>query len=67
MPNIFKGIYHQSVGIAGLHYVALALGITAGSVVNSLLMDKVYLYFRIRHGGEGKPEFRLRKYCCCII
>ncbi|KAH8077745.1 MFS polyamine transporter [Cristinia sonorae] len=59
MPGIFKGVYGESIGISGLHYIALGLGITIGSIVNSLLMDKVYLLFRKRNGGESRPEFRL--------
>ncbi|TCD61154.1 hypothetical protein EIP91_008834 [Steccherinum ochraceum] len=59
MPGIFKGIYGQSVGIAGLHYIALALGIVVGSLANAMLLNKVYNYCRKRNGGQSKPEFRL--------
>lgn len=60
MPGIFKGVYGQSLGISGLHYIALALGITIGVLINSMFMDKIYMYFRRKNGGESKPEFRLR-------
>lgn len=62
MPGIFKGIYGQSVGIAGLHYIALALGIVVGSLANAMLLNRVYNYCRKRNGGQSKPEFRLRAY-----
>jgi len=31
IPLIFDEVYHQSVGIAGLHYIALGIGLTLGA------------------------------------
>ncbi|KAI9572551.1 MFS general substrate transporter [Boletus coccyginus] len=59
MPSIFEGVYQESVGIAGLHYIALGIGITGASQVNARTMDKVYVYLKNKNGGVGKPEFRL--------
>ncbi|KAG1724530.1 MFS polyamine transporter [Suillus lakei] len=58
IPSIFQGVYQQSVGIAGLHYIALGIGMTGASQLNAKAMDKVYVHFRSKH-GVGKPEFRL--------
>jgi len=62
MPSIFQGVYQESVGIAGLHYIALGIGITGASQVNARTMDKVYVYLKNKNGGVEKPEFRLRSY-----
>ncbi|KAG2060985.1 MFS general substrate transporter [Suillus hirtellus] len=56
MPSIFQGTYHQSVGISGLHYTALGLGLSAASQLNARMMDKVYIYLKGRNGGVAKPE-----------
>jgi hypothetical protein len=62
MPAIFQDVYHQRVGIAGLHYLALGLGLTVGSQFSAIFMDRIYLWLKSRNGGVGKPEFRLREY-----
>ncbi|KAF7791140.1 hypothetical protein EIP86_002151 [Pleurotus ostreatoroseus] len=42
MPGIFEGVYRESIGIAGLHYIALGLGLTIAAQINARLMDKIY-------------------------
>ncbi|ESK90262.1 mfs multidrug [Moniliophthora roreri MCA 2997] len=59
MPTIFQGIYSQSIGIAGLNYIALGLGLTSASFLNSRIMDKIYLYCKKRNNDIGEPEFRV--------
>ncbi|ETW85069.1 major facilitator superfamily [Heterobasidion irregulare TC 32-1] len=59
MPSIFQGIYGESVGIAGLNYIALGLGLSGASQINARTMDKVYVMLKKRNGGVGRPEFRL--------
>lgn len=63
MPDIFQGIYGQSSGISGLHYIALGLGISGASQLNTRLVDRMYVYLtRTRSlDGQGRPEFRLRE------
>ncbi|KAH0838843.1 MFS polyamine transporter [Lanmaoa asiatica] len=60
IPSIFEGVYQQSVGISGLHYIALGFGLTGASQLNARTLDKVYVYLKNKRGGVGKPEFRLR-------
>uniref|UniRef100_A0A0W0G651 Putative MFS polyamine transporter n=1 Tax=Moniliophthora roreri TaxID=221103 RepID=A0A0W0G651_MONRR len=59
MPTIFQGIYSQSIGIAGLNYIALGLGLTSASFLNSRVMDRIYLYCKKRNNDIGEPEFRV--------
>uniref|UniRef100_A0A0W0G5L8 Putative MFS polyamine transporter n=1 Tax=Moniliophthora roreri TaxID=221103 RepID=A0A0W0G5L8_MONRR len=54
-----SGIYSQSIGIAGLNYIALGLGLTSASFLNSRIMDKIYLYCKKRNNDIGEPEFRV--------
>lgn len=61
IPSIFEGVYKQRVGIAGLHYIALGVGLTGASQVNARVMDKIYVYFTKKNGGQGRPEYRLRE------
>lgn len=61
MPSIFEGVYKQRPGIAGLHYLALGIGLSGASQINARTLDKVYIYYKNRNGGVGRPEYRLRK------
>jgi hypothetical protein len=58
IPTIFKNVYHQSVGISGLHYISFGVGVTLAAQIGARLMDKSYIYLRDKNGGVGKPEFR---------
>ncbi|KDQ23017.1 hypothetical protein PLEOSDRAFT_1094703 [Pleurotus ostreatus PC15] len=59
MPLIFEGTYHQRPGIAGLHYIAIGVGLTGASQFNARAMDRVYAYLKKRNGDSGRPEYRL--------
>lgn len=59
MPTIFGVIYQEKPGIAGLHYLALGVGLTGASQLNARTLDKVYVHFKNKNGGVGRPEFRL--------
>lgn len=61
MPTIFQDVYHDRVGIAGLHYIAFGVGLTGGSQINARFLDRMYLHLKSRNGGVGRPEFRLRE------
>jgi len=59
---MFQDVYHDRIGIAGFHYLALGVGLAVPSQFNAKLMDKVYAMLKARNGGVGRPEFRLREY-----
>ncbi|KAH8096902.1 MFS polyamine transporter [Cristinia sonorae] len=59
IPGIFEGVYQQSTGIAGLHYLAFGIGLTGASQLNARLMDRAYIYYTKKNGGQGRPEYRL--------
>ena len=62
VPGIFQGVYGQSVGIAGLNYLALGIGFTGVGQIGARLMDPIYKRLKERNGGPGKPEYRLRAF-----
>jgi hypothetical protein len=62
IPTTFQDVYHDRVGIAGLHYLALGFGLSVPLQINAMLMDKIYTLLKARNGGVGRPEFRLREY-----
>ncbi|KAF8623256.1 hypothetical protein AX17_007502 [Amanita inopinata Kibby_2008] len=59
MPAIFHNVYHESPGIAGIHYIALGIGLTIAAQVNARLLDRLYIHFKNKNGGKGEPEYRL--------
>ncbi|KAI0636206.1 MFS polyamine transporter [Trametes polyzona] len=59
IPSIFEGVYRERVGIAGLNYFALGVGLTGASQINARMLDRIYKYFQDKNGGAGKPEYRL--------
>lgn len=60
IPAIFARIYHQDVGISGLNYIALGIGLTGASQINARYMDRIYIWLRENRGnGVDEPEFRL--------
>ena len=61
IPGIFEGVYGERVGIAGLNYIALGVGLTGASQINARVMDRIYIYLTNKNGGKGQPEYRLRE------
>ncbi|EIW85967.1 MFS polyamine transporter [Coniophora puteana RWD-64-598 SS2] len=59
MPDIFGTLYNESPGIAGLNYIALGVGLTGASQLNARTLDRIYIYYKNKNGGVGRPEFRL--------
>lgn len=57
---IFERAYHERTSIAGLHFIALGIGITICSQLNGRYTDRLYVHLKeTRGGGVGEPEFRL--------
>jgi hypothetical protein len=61
LPTIFRGVYHERPGFAGLNYIALGIGITGASQTSAAVTDKLYARLKAKY-GTGKPEFRMCKY-----
>ena len=59
IPTIFRTVYKHTLGFAGLHYIALGMGVAIASQANAWLMDPIYMYLKKRNGGIDEPEFRL--------
>ncbi|KAF8066548.1 MFS polyamine transporter [Lyophyllum atratum] len=59
MPAIFEGTYGEKPGIAGLHYIALGIGLSLASQTNARYMDRIYIHFKKKNSDVGEPEFRL--------
>ena len=60
--SIFTETYHESVGIAGLHLLAIGIGLFSASQINAMSMDRIYVYFKVKNEDVGEPEFRLREF-----
>ncbi|KAG6816236.1 hypothetical protein H0H87_007563, partial [Tephrocybe sp. NHM501043] len=57
--KVFTDFYGQSIGISGVHYLAIALGSTLGGQVGARALNAVYRKLKARNGGVGTPEMRL--------
>ncbi|THU96909.1 MFS general substrate transporter [Dendrothele bispora CBS 962.96] len=57
--KVFTDQYGENSGIAGIHYLAIALGSTVGGQVGARVLNKVYARLKARNGGVGTPEMRL--------
>ncbi|KAI4119372.1 MAG: hypothetical protein LQ338_007285 [Usnochroma carphineum] len=58
-PVLWANRYHESVGVAGLNYIAMGVGFTLGAQVFAPLNDRIYRILKKRNDGAGKPEFRV--------
>nr|VWO97204.1 Uncharacterized protein [Ganoderma boninense] len=59
IPLIFRGVYDEPLGIAGLNYIALGIGLSGASQISARLLDVMYMRLAKKNGGVGKPEYRL--------
>ncbi|KAI0300487.1 MFS general substrate transporter [Multifurca ochricompacta] len=59
IPSTFQDVYHERIGIAGLHYLSLGVGLSCASQINAWAMDRLYAKLKARNGGVEKPEYRL--------
>ncbi|KAJ7595902.1 MFS general substrate transporter [Mycena floridula] len=57
--KVFTIQYNEGTGIAGVHYLAIALGSTVGGQVGARVLTRVYLLLKKKNGGIGTPEMRL--------
>lgn len=57
--SLWTDRYHQSVQIAGLNYVSIAISSGLATVAYTLTIDRIYRALSQRNGGKGRPEFRI--------
>ncbi|KAK3936148.1 major facilitator superfamily domain-containing protein, partial [Diplogelasinospora grovesii] len=55
---VWTDVYSQSVEIATLNYLSLALGFTVGTQIMAPISDRIYSHLKSRNGGVGLPEHR---------
>ena len=58
-PVLWTQRYHHTVGISGLNYISLALGLFVGCQVSGPLVDMIYHRLKYRNNNIGRPEFRI--------
>jgi MFS family permease len=59
--------YGQSVQIAGLHYIAIAIGCLVGSQLTARFNQVIHRRQKIKHNGKVFPEFRVPVLIPCAI
>ncbi|KAJ3856858.1 MFS general substrate transporter [Lentinula lateritia] len=57
--QVFTVLYGENSGIAGVHYLAIALGSTVGGQIGARVLNTIYRRLKARNGGVGTPEMRL--------
>lgn len=62
MTTIFQKSYHENIGIAGLNFLPLGIGLILGAQFNAQVMDWIYVYLKNKNNGAEEPEFRLREF-----
>ncbi|KAL1874060.1 hypothetical protein Plec18167_005993 [Paecilomyces lecythidis] len=60
-PQVWEGVYGESIGIGGLNYISLGIGFVVGAQVNARASDWIYHYLKRRRNNTdtGLPEFRI--------
>ena len=58
-PILWVEHYHQAIGISGLNYISLALGLFGGCQISGPLTDLVYRRLMYRNNNIGRPEFQI--------
>ncbi|RAO71292.1 uncharacterized protein BHQ10_007304 [Talaromyces amestolkiae] len=59
-PSLWTAYYHESVGVGGLHYVAIMCGLTIGAQGGGRIVDYLYKTLKSRSPDKtGSPEFRV--------
>ncbi|KIW88869.1 uncharacterized protein Z519_10353 [Cladophialophora bantiana CBS 173.52] len=58
-PEVWQGIYQESVGIGGLNYISLGVGFFLGTQICAPINDRIYRRLKSRNNDVGRPEFRV--------
>ena len=57
--ELFTNTYGFGIGTSGVAYIGLGVGFILASVFGARFSDKVYIYYRAKNNGVGKPEMRI--------
>lgn len=57
--SVFENVYGESVGVASLNYISLAVGFTLGGQIGGRVLDYFYRKLKRENNNQGKPEFKL--------
>ncbi|QRW17455.1 major facilitator superfamily transporter [Rhizoctonia solani] len=57
--SIWTQRYGESVGIAGLNYLFMGAGFTAGAQLGARALDRIYRHLKAQNDGVPTPEMRL--------
>ncbi|KAF5363756.1 hypothetical protein D9756_001106 [Leucocoprinus leucothites] len=57
--KVYTDQYGETTGLAGVHYLAVALGSTVGGQIGARALNIIYRKLKARNGGVGTPEMRL--------
>ncbi|KAF3000672.1 hypothetical protein E8E13_001055 [Curvularia kusanoi] len=58
-PRLFSEVYHMSVGIGSLNFIAMGAGFFFGTQITAPLNDLLYRRLKKGNNGVGRPEFRV--------
>lgn len=57
--DLWTDVYGESIEIAGLNYISIAIGSAIAAECCTLINDRIYRTLSKRNGGQGAPEFRI--------
>ena len=68
-PQLWTGVYHESVSIGSLNYISLFIGMALAILFGTRYADRLYVTLREKNNGQGLPEFRLPILCLgsCLV
>ena len=58
-PTLWVEVYDESIGVSGLNYISLGIGLLIATQICAPLVDSIYGALKRRNNGVGKPEFRV--------
>ncbi|KAI0030096.1 MFS general substrate transporter [Vararia minispora EC-137] len=57
--DVYTDQYGETDGIAGMHYLSIALGSTVGGQIGARALNYLYRVLKAKNNGVGTPEMRL--------
>lgn len=58
-PKVWQGLYEEGVGVGGLNYLSLGIGLFVGAQTAAQLIDRIYQRLKLQKNDIGRPEFRI--------